>query len=118
VKDACARLLAASEFSCGRIDFKTELARSICLILKGRSMNNPPTGWSEEDTVSLRRNELGQKLWKPIASEANHPMRLALTLFSLNCVVAGFKFAGVVVSANFIAGFGSATAPITEPFLN
>jgi hypothetical protein len=29
------KILAASEFSCGRIDFKTELARSICLILKG-----------------------------------------------------------------------------------
>jgi len=81
-------------------------------------MNNPPKGWFEEDTVSLRRNELEQKLWKPIGSENNHPMRLALTLFSLGCVVAGFKFAGIVASAKFIAGFGSATAPITEPFLN
>ena len=29
------KILAASEFSCGRIDFRTELVRSICLILKG-----------------------------------------------------------------------------------
>jgi hypothetical protein len=32
--------------------------------------------------------------------------------------VAGSSFGGFVVSANSIGGFGSATAPIREPFLN
>jgi len=74
-----------------------------CQIFKNRRTPNP-----EGDSPQRRREREGQNGFGELAESGA----------SQDADVAGSSFGGFVVSANCPAGFGSAIAPIREPFLN